>query len=84
MRYDLLLTGGHVIDPASGVDGRRDVAFASGRVAAVDTGILDGQGRLKDVVQAARRRGIVFDVVTSRGRAGRASSGTSRRPCRSS
>ena len=39
MRHDLLLTGGHVIDPASGVDGRRDVAFASGRVAAVDTAI---------------------------------------------
>ena len=39
MRHDLLLTGGHVIDPASGVDGRRDIAFASGRVAAVDTAI---------------------------------------------
>jgi dihydroorotase len=39
MRHDLLLTGGHVIDPASGVDGRKDVAFASGRVAAVDTAI---------------------------------------------
>jgi hypothetical protein len=26
MRHDLLLTGGHVIDPASGVDGRRDDA----------------------------------------------------------
>ena len=39
MRHDLLLTGGHVIDPASGVDGRRDVAFASGRVAAVDATI---------------------------------------------
>ena len=39
MRHDLLLTGGHVIDPASGVDGRRDVAFASGKVAAVDAAI---------------------------------------------
>jgi dihydroorotase len=39
MRFDLLLVGGHVIDPASRVDGRRDVAFTSGRVAAVDTGI---------------------------------------------
>jgi dihydroorotase len=39
MRHDLLLTGGHVIDPVSGVDGRRDVAFASGRVAAVDAAI---------------------------------------------
>jgi dihydroorotase len=39
MRHDLLLTGGHVIDPASGVDGRRDVAFASGKVAAVGAAI---------------------------------------------
>ena len=39
MRHDLLLTGGHVIDPVSGVDGRCDVAFVSGRVAAVDTTI---------------------------------------------
>ena len=39
MRHDLLLVGGHVVDPATGVDGRRDVAFASGRVAAIDTAI---------------------------------------------
>jgi dihydroorotase len=39
MRHDLLLAGGHVIDPASGVDARRDVAFTAGRVAAVDTAI---------------------------------------------
>ena len=39
MRHDLLLVGGHVIDPASGVDAPRDVAFAAGRVAAVDAAI---------------------------------------------
>jgi dihydroorotase len=39
MRHDLLLVGGHVVDPAAGVEGRRDVAFASGRVAAVDSSI---------------------------------------------
>ena len=39
MRHDLVLVGGHVIDPAAGVDGRRDVAFTSGRVAAIDTAI---------------------------------------------
>ena len=39
MRFDLVLTGGHVIDPATGVDGRRDVAFGSGRVVAVDSRI---------------------------------------------
>jgi dihydroorotase len=39
MRFDLLLKGGHLIDPAAGVDAPRDVAFASGRVAAVDAAI---------------------------------------------
>lgn len=31
--YDLILRGGHVICPAQGIDGRRDVAFADGKVA---------------------------------------------------
>lgn len=33
--YDLLLKGGHVIDPANGRDGRMDVAIAQGKVAHV-------------------------------------------------
>jgi dihydroorotase len=39
MRYDLVLKGGHLIDPAAGVDGPRDLAFSAGRVAAVDADI---------------------------------------------
>ncbi|MBI3457734.1 MAG: amidohydrolase/deacetylase family metallohydrolase [Candidatus Rokubacteria bacterium] len=39
MRYDLVLKGGHLIDPASGLDERRDVAFSAGRVAAVEPDI---------------------------------------------
>lgn len=34
-RYDLLLKGGRVIDPANGRDGVLDVAIAAGRIAAV-------------------------------------------------
>lgn len=30
-KYDLLLQGGHVIDPKSGTSGVRDVAIAGGR-----------------------------------------------------
>ena len=33
--YDLLLTGGTVLDPAQGIDGRRDIAFKDGLVAEV-------------------------------------------------
>jgi dihydroorotase len=54
MDFDLLLRGGRLIDPASGVDAARDVAFARGRVAAIDQGIppdraskvVDATGRL--------------------------------------
>ena len=34
-RHDLILAGGRVIDPAQGLDGTMDVAFANGKVAAV-------------------------------------------------
>jgi len=42
--YDLLLKGGRVIDPANGLDGTADVAFAAGKVAAVG-GRLEGPAR---------------------------------------
>jgi dihydroorotase len=34
-KYDLLLQGGHVIDPRNGIDAVRDIAIAGGKVAAV-------------------------------------------------
>lgn len=34
-KYDLLLRGGHVIDPSQGLDGVRDLAITGGRVAAI-------------------------------------------------
>jgi dihydroorotase len=34
-QYDILLKGGHVIDPANGIDGVMDVAVAGGKVAKV-------------------------------------------------
>ncbi len=37
--YDLVLTGGTLVDPAQAVRAVRDVAFAAGRVAAVGTGL---------------------------------------------
>ena len=39
--YDLLLKGGHVIDPANGIDEQRDVAIRSGKIAAVATGLQE-------------------------------------------
>ena len=33
--YDTILRGGHVIDPANGVDAVHDVAISGGKIAAV-------------------------------------------------
>ena len=38
--FDLLLRGGRIIDPASGIDGLKDVAIRNGKIAAVQSDIL--------------------------------------------
>jgi N-acyl-D-aspartate/D-glutamate deacylase len=43
IEYDLVLRGGRVIDPESGLDAVRDVAIAGDRVAAVGTGLPPGR-----------------------------------------
>jgi dihydroorotase len=43
--YDLLLTGGHVIDPANDVDDVRDVAIRNGRIARVGVSIPSQSAR---------------------------------------
>lgn len=42
MRYDLILKGGTLIDPATGLHARRDVAFAGGLVAALGENLAGG------------------------------------------
>lgn len=51
MRHDLVLTGGTVIDPASGLHGPADVAIAGGRIAAVGPGI--GTADAADAIDAS-------------------------------
>ena len=41
--YDLVLTGGRVIDPASQLDGVRNIGISDGTVAAISTGSLSGR-----------------------------------------
>jgi len=49
-RYDLLLKGGHIIDPANGLDAKMDVAVSVGRIAAVEKDIPANQaGKVVDV-----------------------------------
>ena len=50
MAFDLLLKGGHLIDPENNIDGPRDLAVAQGKVAAVDAEIpADQAGQVIDV-----------------------------------
>ncbi|MCC7175466.1 MAG: amidohydrolase/deacetylase family metallohydrolase [Bryobacterales bacterium] len=44
-RYDLLLKGGHVIDPKSRINGPRDVAIAGGKIARVAANIPASEAR---------------------------------------
>ena len=54
MHFDLVVRGGNLIDPAAGVEGRRDIGIVGDRVAAVDTAIaaeqadrvIDATGRI--------------------------------------
>src|SRR5437016_11675487 len=49
-KYDLLLKGGHVIDPANGLDAKMDVAVLLGRIAAVQKDIpANDAGKVVDV-----------------------------------
>jgi dihydroorotase len=45
MAFDLLLKGGHLIDPKNGLDGPMDLAVAQGKVAAVGAAIPPDQAR---------------------------------------
>jgi dihydroorotase len=49
MRYDLVLTGGRVIDPSQGIDEVADVAFKDGRAAAVGGGLAADADAVRDV-----------------------------------
>ena len=71
--YDLLLKGGRVMCPASGIDGVRDVAVKSGKVAAVEEAILPSAAR--EVIDVTGKlvlpglidtHGHVYQYVTGR------------------
>jgi dihydroorotase len=50
MAYDLILKGGHIVDPSQNLDGAVDIAFAAGRVAAIGKDIKSAEGAdIRDV-----------------------------------
>ena len=44
-RFDLLLRGGRVIDPASGRDGIADIGISDGRIAAIEPTLPAGNAQ---------------------------------------
>ncbi|MBN9064062.1 MAG: amidohydrolase/deacetylase family metallohydrolase, partial [Rhizobiales bacterium] len=49
MAYDLILKNGRVVDPGQGIDGVFDVAFANGKVAALESSITADAADIRDV-----------------------------------
>ena len=39
MKYDLVVKGGHVVDPGQGLDGRMDIGISGGKIAAIEQDI---------------------------------------------
>lgn len=71
--FDLLLRGGRVIDPASRIDGMKDVAIRNGKIAAVQSDILPTSA--KEVIDVTGKlvlpglidtHGHVYQYVTGR------------------
>ncbi len=59
-RYDLVISGGTVIDPASGLHAGRDIGIAAGRIAAIEEHIA---GTSTDAVIDARGALVVPGLV---------------------
>ncbi len=60
LMFDLVLTGGRVIDPAQNLDRRTDVAFADGKVAAVGDGLAAKEaGSVRDIAGKIVTPGLI-------------------------
>lgn len=54
--FDLLLKGGHVLDPGQNLDGPLDIAITDGRIAAVQPDIRPDEARRTIQIRGANRR----------------------------
>jgi dihydroorotase len=65
--YDLLIKGGRVVDPSVGLDAIRDVAIASGKIAAVEPDITGNAADMIDARGKIVAPGLI-DIHTHAGR----------------
>jgi len=55
MPYDLLIKGGHVLDPGQNLDGTLDIAISDGKIAAIQPDIAASEARRTIQVRGANR-----------------------------
>jgi dihydroorotase len=55
MPYDLLIKGGHVLDPGQGIDGVRDIAITDGKIAAIGADIATSEAKRHIVIKGQGR-----------------------------
>lgn len=55
MPYDLLIKGGHVLDPGQNLDGKLDIAISNGRIAAIQADIPSSEAKRTIQVQGDNR-----------------------------
>ena len=66
MAYDLLIKGGHVLDPGQGLDGRMDIGISAGEIAAILPNIPVADAARVVQVQSATRHVVpgLIDIHT--------------------
>jgi len=65
--YDLIIKGGRVIDPSTGLDAVHDVAVSAGKIAAVEPGIAGNAAETIDARGKIVAPGLI-DIHTHAGR----------------
>src|SRR6266550_366068 len=55
MAFDLLIKGGHVLDPGQGLDGPLDIAISGGRIVALEAEISSSEAKQTIRVRGANR-----------------------------
>src|SRR5947207_3091615 len=55
MPFDIVIKGGHVLDPGQGLDGPMDIGIAGGRITAIESDIAAGEAARTVDVRGANR-----------------------------
>ena len=55
MPYDVVVKGGHVLDPGQGLDGRMDIGITNGRIAAIQPDIAASEAARVVEVRGSNR-----------------------------